>query len=225
MPARYTLTIDVASAPIVGAEAYIEPATAPSNYKDPEKIAAYIAEANADRLSRAALDLDLACISMIGFQIGGGQPVFLDCRDEDQERIALREIAELLSESFSRVPPTIITFNGTVFDLPLLMRRARYLGVTFPVINLDRYRSPHLDLCNILSDRDNARRRSLGFYVRRLGWTDLVKPLSGAEEALAPSNGQWAELQQSVRHDVIGAYRLAQWLDYCPKSHPEAVTA
>jgi hypothetical protein len=39
-----------------------------------------------------------------------------------------------------------------------------------------------------------------------------MKPLSGAEEAKAPALGQWDELEQSVRHDVIATYRMAVWM-------------
>lgn len=224
MPARDTLIIDIASTGIDNAADFIDKSAieAPSNYVKPEAINSYIEKEYASRVARAGLDLDLARVTMLGLRWGSmaGQDVLIEpCPTETAERSALIGIAARLDGK--GVPPTLITYGGFHFDLPLLMRRARYLGVPFPVINLDRYRSPHRDLLNDLSDRDPSRRRSLGFYVKRLGWTDLQKPLTGAQEAQAPALGQWAELEASVRHDVTATARLAAWLGLVePVSEP-----
>jgi DNA polymerase elongation subunit (family B) len=109
--------------------------------------------------------------------------------------------------------PVLVTFNGHRFDLPLLMRRARYLGVDFPQINIDRFKSPHIDLFGRMTLNGTLKGHSLGFYVRRLGWKDLVKPLSGREESQVPVTGQWDALADSLRHDVLAVKRMAQWLD------------
>ncbi len=210
MPHRNTLIIDVASCPIDKAEDYIDLPAAPSNWKDPVKIAAYQAEKRAERIAEAGLDMDLARLSAIGVQLGTDEPQVITLPTEQHEIATLYWLASLLDGD--GVPPTLITYNGHFFDLLLIQRRARYLGVPFPTINTDRYRSPNLDLLAILSDRDPSRRRSLGFYVRRLGWTDLVKPLTGAQEACAPAEGRWDELAESVKHDVIATRRLAQWM-------------
>lgn len=213
---RY-LILDLATAPLPDAARYLEGTVrAPGNYKDPEKIAAYIAEAEADRLSAAALDLDLARITALGFAMG---PRVIDvrvCREESDERLLIEDVAALLA-----LGPTIITFGGHNFDLPLVMRRARYLGVPFPAINLDRYKSPHVDLCEVLSDRNPNRRRSLQFYAKRLGWDDITKILNGADEAQVPKTGRWDDLEASIRHDVTATYRLAQWCGVIPKASAE----
>jgi hypothetical protein len=64
----------------------------------------------------------------------------------------------------------------------------------------------------ILTDRNPQRRRALTFYVRRLGWTYLEKPMSGAEESRVIETGRWDDLSASVRHDVTATYLLAGWL-------------
>jgi hypothetical protein len=201
------LIIDVASAPLPDAEQYLDGTVrAPANYKDPDKIAAYVAEKAADRLAEAALDIDLARITAIGTSLESTNISLSLCRDEQDERLALTELATRLTGV------CLVTYNGHSFDLPLLMRRARYLGVTFPAINLDRFKSPHVDLLEVLSDRNPTRRRSLQFYVKRLGWTDLTKTLTGAEEAQVPVTGRWEDLADSLRQDITATYRLAQWL-------------
>jgi hypothetical protein len=201
------LIVDVASAPIPDAALYLEGSVkAPSNYKDEDKIAAYIAEKEAERLAMAATDIDLAQITGLGLYRPDGEVVSVLGTGGD-ELVLLRDLAGAL-----RSRPTIVTYGGFNFDLPLVMRRARYLGVEFPALNLDRYKSPHLDLCDLLSDRNPQRRRPLGFYAKRLGWTDIEKPLSGADEAKVQQTGQWDALADSLRHDITATYRLACWL-------------
>ncbi len=206
---RDWLILDIATAALPDAERYLEGTVrAPGNYKDPAKIAEAIAEKTAERVRMAATDVDLARVTGIGTRsviFPLSVAIFSTQEDEYQ---SLRDLAA----EIRRQHPVIVTFGGFSFDLPLLMRRARYLGVDFPKLDLDRYRSVHVDLCEILSDRNNDRKRSLQFYARRLGWDDLKKPLSGAEEAQVPNSGKWTELAESIQHDVTATYRLAQWL-------------
>lgn len=204
------LILDVATAPLANASEFLsDDISAPSNYKDPEKIAAYIADKKAERLAEAALDLDLARLTAVGLFDANGLRI-VTAKDEAEERNLLTWTARAITseDGYARA---CITYGGLRFDLPMLMRRARYLGVTMPHLSTDRYKSPHIDLCDVLSDRDPSRRRPLGFYVKRLGWTDLVKPLSGAEESRVHETGQWADLEASLRHDVLAAARLAHW--------------
>lgn len=204
------LILDLATAPVPDAATYLDGTVrAPSNYKDEDKIKAYIAEKEGERVAMAATDIDLARVIGIGALGQHISPVVVGTyRDEDVEARQLESIGSSLDEC------RIVTFGGLNFDLPLLMRRARYLGVDFPTINLDRYKSSHIDLMNVLSDRDPRRMRSLDFYCKRLGYTDLCpKPLTGAEEAQVPVTGKWDELADSLRRDVTVIYRIACWLD------------
>lgn len=221
-----TLILDLASAPLPNAAEYLDGfVKAPANWKDPDKIAEYVREKEAERLEMAGTDIDLARITGIGVMLCAGVKAGSDvkvtlCRDEHEERAALAGLAAALERR-----PEIVTFGGFNFDLPLLMRRARYLGVSdFPVINLDRFKSPHYDLLEILSDRNPQRRRSLQFYAKRLGWTDLAKTLQGAEEARVPVTGLWAELEASIRHDVTATARLAAWLGVVTMELPISAT-
>lgn len=204
---RYVI-LDIATAPIDGAEGFIEEPSAPSNYKDPQKIAEFIADAKAAALDRTAMDPDLCRITGIGWHHVRGILRVELCRTEAEERTQLEAIAAMLNPTDR---PVLIGFNALAFDWPILMRRARYLGVTGLDINIDRYKSPHLDLFAKLSSYDK-KAHSLGFYVKRLGWTDLSKSLSGAEEAKVPVTGQWDELAASLRHDVEATRRLAEWM-------------
>ena len=216
------LVLDVASAGLANAADYLKPAAerrAPKNYTKPESILAWQQEDFADDLAKAGLDLDLARMTGVGYVIAGSAPYTEPCKTEAEEAALVTEIGKLIDS----MRPTIVTYNGHDFDLLLLMRRARYLGVWFPPLNLDRYKSPHLDLMELLSNRNPQRRKPLGFWVKRHGWTDLRKPLSGEEEARVPETGRWAELEASLYHDVTATYRLAQWWGVVPRVPAEAV--
>lgn len=209
------LILDCATTAIDSAEALLndEPIEAPSNYKDPAKIADFIAGKRAERLTRAALDLDLARITCFGWSDDGDEPRVQVCKTEDDERIVLDAFTGILDEHGG---VSLVGFNSLRFDWPLIMRRCAYLGLAIPAINLDRYRSHHLDLWEILSNRGTTPAHALSWYMRRLGHLDLVKPLTGAEEAQAAQQGRWDELRASVACDVQATIRLARWLHVLP---------
>lgn len=210
------IILDLATAAIADAANYLTPAAdrkPPANYTKPDSIADWQAKDFASDLKRAALDLDLARITAFGCwddKATPPTPIYTETvTDRESERNAVGRLAMSLRAAPERA---IITYGGNRYDLPLLMRRARYLGVEFPALNLDRYRSPHIDLCELLSDRDASRRKSLDWYVRRMGWTDLQpKPMTGEEEARIFEHGDWSRLADSVRRDVEAIHRLAKW--------------
>jgi len=218
---RY-LVLDLETLPIESAADFVSVAdiAAPSNYKDEEKIAAYCEAERVKRIAAAALDMDLARVCAFGAMHGDmTDPLALMCQSDDDERVMLADLAVKLDECYE--PFTIVTFNGFKYDLPLLMRRARYLGVDFPRINLDRYRSPHIDLYEELTMRGAIKAHGLRWYMRRHGWTDLLEadPLKdgGADVAQAAAEGRWEDIAAHVRVDVLGTYRLAQWLGVIPQ--------
>lgn len=208
------LIVDISTAPLANAAEFLDPADsdkrkAPANYSKPEAIAEWRRKDYEADLAKCGLDMDLSRVTGIGTHDGTATVTL--CRDELQECVALSALSSRL-----RRQPLVITFNGLGFDIPLLMRRARYLGVDFPVLSTDRYRSSVVDLCELLCDRNPARRRSLQFYAKRLGWSDLTKALQGADEARVHETGQWQELAASIGHDLEATRRLAAWLGQIP---------
>ena len=207
-----TILLDISTAPLPNAAEFVdvESIKVPKNYVDPVKIEAFKADALAEKLAAAALDFDLARITGVGWIVAGlSQMTVTTCDDSGKELAVLCRLVDLLKGDYS--PYRLVSYNGLAFDWPMLMRRARYLGVPFPIINCDRYKSPHVDLMALLTAHDPSRRKSLGFYVKRLGM-GLTKPLSGAEEAQVPVSGRWEELEASLRHDVEALHKLASWL-------------
>lgn len=210
------IVLDVATAPIADVADYLDgdDLIPPSNYKDLDKIADWIAKAKARALEMAACDFDLCRITAIGVHLSGfdvqSDPDI--CRDEDDERAALANYLPLLTSAETQ----IVTFGGFAFDLPVILRRCMHLGLPVPNLNLDRYRTPHVDLYERLTLNGKVKAHALGWYVKRLGWTDLVKPLSGAEESRVPETGRWDKLAASVWHDLIATRRLGEWMGVIP---------
>jgi uncharacterized protein YprB with RNaseH-like and TPR domain len=193
-----------------------EPITAPASYKDPVKIADYIAKAQASRLDKLALDIDCNRIVAFGWvEAGAGDPVVHLASNEFEEREGLKLVAsEIQSDSRTR----LVTFNGHRFDLPTLMRRAMYLDVQFPTLNIDRYRSEHLDLWQVLSFKGALSAHSLKFYAKRLGigTLDKVSGIDIGKLVAEDTQESWQAIHDHVLSDIGLTHALAMRLKLVP---------
>jgi hypothetical protein len=219
MPVTYpALVIDLETAAIDRAGEFVETPSAPANYKDEAKIAAYIEEARQTSINRCGLDPDLGRIVCGGFMLEGrdDEPVVIPCRTERDEALFLRDLwKEVVLPN--RAHRTIITFNGLSFDLLFLMRRSLYLGVVYPHLNIDRYRTSHVDLCARLSFNGVLKPHSLQFYAKRFSLPVEPDPISGADIPAMVKDGSdtsWKMIQRHCRSDVLTTYLLASRLQY-----------
>lgn len=196
---RYRLT-DLETVGLPEAVQWVDPLSAPSNYKDAEKIAAYIKEAEADRLERFALDADCNRIVALGWHdLGQGSPIVRLCRNEDEERAALIEYWATFGTQFTK----IVTYNGARFDLIVLVMRSIYLGVMYPpIVIAPAWKSPHVDVWDWLS-LGGARRdvKSLRFYAKRLG-IPIYDDISGKDVAAMVAAGEWEKVQNHCLFDL-----------------------
>lgn len=203
------LVFDIETAPLSDAAAYIEPAEAPANYKDPLKIAAAIAEKNAENLSKCGLDVDLCRVVAIGWQRD----------DEDFVHSGLvtveKDEALMLSNFWEAVGDLhLVGFNCLAFDLPVLLRRSLYLGVRAPRIQIDRFKHPQVtDISDELSYGGKLRLRSLSFYCKRFG-INVPDTMTGADIALAVTEGRWDDVRSHVQADIAKTARLASKLGF-----------
>lgn len=204
------IILDLETVAIDGVEAYLEAPTAPANYKDEAKIAAYLEDARAKAAAQASLDPDLARIVALGWMQEGrdSAPQVLVCLDEDDERRALEALwhAVLVHQA----PRRLVTFNGLGFDLPVLMRRSLYLDVPHPFLNLDRYRTPHTDLMQWLSFNGAIKAHGLQFYKRRFGLDVPEDTTTGAQIAALVAANQWDAVRTHCAADVLTTYALAE---------------
>jgi predicted PolB exonuclease-like 3'-5' exonuclease len=215
------LLVDLETVGIDTASDYLEPIEAPSNYKNPEAIEKYIKDATAKALDRCALDVDLCRIVALGHgEADWNSDHVIICRDEETEAAALESLAKQIT-NVAGVVQTLISFNGFGYDLPVLMRRAQYLGVTFPLLNLDRYRTSHIDLMQKLTFNGAIKAHSLKFYCSRFG-LPVEDNIDGSQIAALVKAGDWAAVESHCRSDLKLTRFLAQKLRLIPAVEPVA---
>lgn len=215
---RYVI-FDLETAPIDDAGTYVEPATAPSNYKDPVKIAEYIREAEASAVAKCALDPDLCRIVALGVSESDNHapPVVYPCFDVAGERHALECFWQIAART------TLVGFNCLTFDLPVILRRSLYLGVKAPSIQIDKYRHPDvIDLMQLLSFNGAIKAHSLAFYTNRFGLPVVQDDVTGADIGQLVQEGKWDAIEQHCRADVLRTKALALRVGAIP-AHVEAV--
>jgi predicted PolB exonuclease-like 3'-5' exonuclease len=207
---RY-IVLDLESHAIPDAATYLtEPVDAPANYVKQEAKDAFIAKAKQAQLDKAALDIDLARIVCLGLADGIGSEVQL-FKDQTQEMTALGEFFDKFFRSNNTADwPILITFNGLGFDIPLLLRRALYLGVKAPNIQIDRFKHPHvIDLMDLLSYSGKMKPHSLSFYCQRFG-IPVNDENSGKDIAALIAADNWTAVEAHCASDVAATYALAK---------------
>jgi DNA polymerase elongation subunit (family B) len=164
-----TITFDIETGPLPPAKlAQFEPVfEAPSNYKDPAKIAAIQAEKRQEWETRAALDALTGQILAIGTLEAGKVRIF----GEDDERGTITAFLTWATASGSETP-RLIGFNCISFDLSYLHRRALLYGITY-VRNLWTARRPFdhcvTDLRDLWQCGDRQAHGSLDTIAKHLG--------------------------------------------------------
>lgn len=196
---RYRV-LDIETIGLPEAKEWVDPLKAPSNYKDPLKIDAYIKEAEAERVERFALDPDCNRIVALGWHdLGEGAPLVRVCKTEDEERKALTEYWASYAKRFTK----IVGYNSTRFDLPVLVMRSIYLSVPHPpMVIAPAWKSPHVDVWDWLS-LGGARRdvKSLRFYAKRFG-IPIYDDISGKDVAAMVAAGEWEKVANHCLFDL-----------------------
>ena len=123
------LFLDIETIARPGAEVLLPEPCAPANYKDPAKIAEYIAEKRAAQQEKMALDKRTCEIVTIALAVGDEPPIVLDvsegnCADERALLVAFWDCALVPWR-----PWPLIGFNIGSFDLPIITRRSCLLDV------------------------------------------------------------------------------------------------
>lgn len=206
------VVFDIETAPIAGANAFIEEPTAPSNYKDPEKIAAYIAEAKANAVSKCALDPDLARIVALAWRVEYDDTVHVEmCPGVGSESVALEQFWAVVRNSGQ-----LVGYNCLAFDLPVLLRRSLYLHIAAPEIQIDTYRHPQVcDLQQVLSFNGKLKYHSLAFYAKRFGFdVDAPDDIDGSQISALVEAGDYDAVKRHVTADVNRTAMLAAKLGY-----------
>lgn len=208
MTGRPWLVFDIETAPMPGCAQYLtDPIEAPSNYKDPAKIAQYIAEKRQRQIADAALDLDLCEIVAVG--VGFSDALYAQTRATTSEEDMLRGFWRF-AQTIRSDMGALVGFNILSFDLPVLLRRSLYLGIPTPTIAVDKYRHDGVcDLAHELTFGGRMSWRSLAFYAKRFGLPhdDSVK---GEHIPQLVAEGRWDAVEAHVLGDVSTTRALAQ---------------
>lgn len=202
------LVFDVETVASADAAALIQP---DKRLVDPDKIAASIS----DRLERASLFPWTCRIVALGWCEETDDVEHVEvCNSEARERTVIEEfLARVVEPGSSSVRP-LVTFNGLFFDIPVLMARARLLGVRCPEFYIDRYRSPHPDLLNILTFKGALGKdsyRSLPWFAKRFG-INTDDAFTGAMIGQLYADGDWESIRRHCASDVRLTRQLAERL-------------
>jgi DNA polymerase elongation subunit (family B) len=149
---------------------------APANYKDPEKIQAYIDDEKKKLISRMALDPDLAKVYAISYKYSDADTM---CMVTDE-----KDMLEHFWDEVRNADGRLCGYNIIGFDLPFLMRRSMALGVSAPMhmLNFRKYQTyPIVDLMGILYNWDKA--KGLKWVCKRYGIVNNLPELDGSKVA------------------------------------------
>ena len=125
-----------------------------------------------------------------------------DGRDDE------RELLEDFSRFVGRAHPVLVTYNGRVFDLPVIALRSLCHGVPLRWYYRDRgvrhrySEEGHLDLCDWLADHGATRSGSLDAVARLIGLPGKVGVDGSQVEGLYRS-GHLSAIQSYCLADVI----------------------
>lgn len=120
----------------------------------------------------------------------------------------LEEFAEFIGERH----PTMVSFNGRRFDLPVLANRMLKHGVPFPAYYAGRsggadyrYRysdEGHLDLADVMTDFGASRMPSLDALAQLVGMPGKMD-VDGSKVQSMHEQGRHAEIRDYCLHDVV----------------------
>jgi predicted PolB exonuclease-like 3'-5' exonuclease len=210
-----SFVLDIETAALPDAADYIKPVSAPDNYKRPEAIAAYQAEALQKAIGRAALDPDLGQIISLGLMTPDG-----NVQVHTADKVTEREMLTWFWEAWGSVPweeRQFVTYNGTSFDIPYVKRRSLYLNVKHPQVLCGRYKHPQiLDLMTWLSEDDRERTKPLSFYLAKFKYPHAGQDVTGKDIASLYAAGNWAAIAEHCRMDVDGTAWLAERIGVVP---------
>jgi predicted PolB exonuclease-like 3'-5' exonuclease len=125
----------------------------------------------------------------------------------DESKV-LQEFADFIGERH----PTMVTFNGRRFDLPVLANRMLKHGVPFPAYYAGRsgrvdyrYRysdEGHLDLADVLTDFGASRMPSLDALAQLVGMPGKMG-VDGSKVQSMHEQGKHAEIRNYCLNDVV----------------------
>src|SRR5262245_13907340 len=126
------------------------------------------------------------------------------------------ELIEAFAKRVGELRPTLVSFNGHGFDLPVLRYRAMANLVHAPGLNaigyFRRYGEEAVDLCDVLSSFDARARIKLDALCKVLDLPGKPEGLDGGSVYQKVKDGRLSEVCGYCEADVVATYRV--WLRY-----------
>lgn len=130
-----------------------------------------------------------------------------------------RSESDLISAFAARVDslrPTLVTFNGNGFDMPVLRYRAMVNGIAAPGLTsrpyFKRYDQAHVDLCDELASFQSNAKASLDDLCKMMGLPGKPEGIDGSKVWEHVRAGRIQECANYGETDVVNTYRV--WLRY-----------
>lgn len=164
---------------------------------------------------------EIVCIS--GFWLDeNGLKLFSWTQDDYSEQQILEKFASI----FERRKPVLVSFNGTYFDMPVIMQRCLYHGVSAK--NLfdhgesnshkrfdnyqNRYQLRHTDLVDVLANFNLRNFQKLDDVAQMLGYPGK-RGVTDYQVMDQVENKQWIEISKHCEGDVLNTWLVyLRWL-------------
>lgn len=207
------LIFDCETAPLPNAADYLDQVQPDSRLKDPVKIAASIEEKTAERQEKLGLDWNVGRIVALGWTRNGTDTQVAAFKTEDEERLGITGFWAAYKNE-DKHGPRLCGFAAYGFDIPYLIQRSRYLGVTVPPVDRRKYDNRDLvDLFQLLTfdnaQATSAMSRSLKSFCRRFG-IPVDDDVTGKDIAALIAADNWAAVEAHCASDVQATYTLAK---------------
>lgn len=142
---------------------------------------------------------------------GNGTTYYKIITAKDKDEVELITITLNILTNYIDNGHHLVTYNGSEFDVPFLIRRAMLLGVTKPnYLNVNeiigRYTPSHIDLFNRLHSYRELQKYKyipLHEWAYKLNIVNTVKGDDGEQVAVLPFMGMWDELEQHLLEDLV----------------------
>ena len=124
-----------------------------------------------------------------------------------------RQLIDSFVGRIAELQPTLVTFNGNGFDLPVLRYRAMVHRISAPGLMslpyFNRYSAQSVDLCDVLASYGTAK-ATLHEISRTLGLPGKASGIDGSNVAKLHAEGRIQEIADYCVEDVTNTYRI--WL-------------
>jgi len=212
---RPAVCLDLETAPLPDASAWLDPVEPAKHLRDPDKIAADLARRQAERLERLALDPYTCRIVAIGWATESGATTVGLAPTLEDEVLLIRRVAEEIIAPARR----LIGYHLLRFDLPVLVARSRLLAVASSIyerIDLRRYgNTTVVDLYDRLTcggqEPTPVLSRSLASMARRFG-CPITAIGDGADIPRLVEAEAWDDVRAHCHADVQQTWWLAERL-------------